>query len=355
MNHHLLRTNRRLVTIMLSIVGVSAVLALGFTGGNVLLQALIMAVWFALLGVAWNLQAGFAGVLGLGNAAYVCIGAYTSIVLSNHGISPWLGMWVGVGLSVALGVTVAGISLRAGLRGITYALATFASAQILYFLLLEIPSLGGAAGVRLEDYGHSPAHFRFDDFRWYLVVVVAMLVLTTCFVGWINQHRLGTFFRAIRENERAAAMSGIPVMRYQLIAVALSAGITSVAGTFYAQFQFSASPAALLGLAMALNTVIYTVVGGTGYVFGPIIGAAVLVAVTEVTANWSSSSANFASDRMIMYGVVIVLIALFLPRGLLSLLDRFTDPPNVTHSTAPARSAGPSRDHDMSLQGSDLS
>lgn len=319
---NLIGMNRRTATIAASVAGVAAVLVVGFTGGNVLLHALIMAVWFALLGAAWNLQAGFAGVLGLGNAAFICLGAYSSIVLSNHGISPWLGMWVGVALSVSLAITVAAISLRAGLRGITFALATFASAQILYFFLLEVPSLGGAAGVRLEDYGHSPAHFRFDDFRWYLVIVLIMLVITTCFMAWMNQHRLGTFLRAIRENERAAAMSGIPVLRYQLIAVAMSATITSVAGTFYAQFQFSASPAALLGLAMALNTVIYTVVGGTGYVFGPIVGATVLVAVTEITANWSSSSSDFASDRMIVYGIVIVLIALFLPRGLLSLLDR---------------------------------
>jgi branched-chain amino acid transport system permease protein len=286
-------------------------------------QLIVMAIFFAVIGCAWNIQAGFAGVLGLGNAGFVAIGAYTSILLSNkHDASPWLTMWLGAAISVTFGVTIAYICLRANLRGLPFAIATFASAQVLFYLALDFPGLGGAEGIRLEEIDASFAGFRFTGNGPYLVIISALLVLSIAGTVLLLRGRAGLYMRAIRENENAAAMSGVHVMRFRLIAVAISALITSLAGTFYAQFQFSVSPEAVLGLSMALSTVIYTVVGGTGFVLGPVIGGVVLVFLSELAQRMSGSGADTSNLRMIMYGTAIILVAMLLPGGLASIRDK---------------------------------
>jgi branched-chain amino acid transport system permease protein len=286
-------------------------------------QLIVLAIFFAVVGSAWNIQAGYAGVLGLGNAGFIAIGAYSSILLSNkHGMSPWLTMWLGAAISIAFGVTIAYICLRANLRGLPFAIATFASAQVLFYLALDVPGLGGAEGIRLEQIDASLTGFRFTGNAPYLVIIAVLLVLTIGTTILLLRGRAGLYMRAIRENENAAAMSGVPVMKYRLIAVAISALITSLAGTFYAQFQFSVSPEAVLGLAMALSTVIYTVVGGTGYVLGPVIGGVVLVFLTELAQRLSGSGADTSNLRMIMYGTAIILVAMLLPGGLASLREK---------------------------------
>jgi branched-chain amino acid transport system permease protein len=304
-------------------------------------QLIVLAIFFAVVGGAWNIQAGFAGVLGLGNAGFVAIGAYTSILLSNkHNASPWLTMWLGAAISVAFGVAIAYICLRANLRGLPFAIATFASAQVLFYLALDVPGLGGAEGIRLERIDSNFAGFRFTGNAPYLVIIAVLLVLTIAGTLLLLRGRAGLYMRAIRENENAAAMSGVPVMRYRLIAVAISALITSLAGTFYAQFQFSVSPEAVLGLSMALSTVIYTVVGGTGYVLGPVIGGVVLVFLTELAQRLSGSGADTSNLRMIMYGTAIILVAMLLPGGLASIREKLARraaaaaPPSHTHSIA---------------------
>jgi len=300
----------------------AVVVAAYFSGSVRWTQLVINGLWFALLGAAWNIQAGIAGVLGLGNALFIAVGAYTSIYFYNtYGISPWIGMWIGAGISMVIGVLVALPCLRAGLRGITYVFATFASSQILLFWLLDQRWLGGAGGIRLERIDHSPINFRFTTNEPYLLLISAMLAAVMFFTIFIQDRRWGLYMRAIRENEKSAAMSGIPVLRYQLIAVALSALFTSIAGSFYAQFQMSVSPSAVLSLTMALNTIIFTVVGGIGFVFGPVVGAFGLIALSEIALHLSGTSADFASIRMLIYGASIIAIALFLPGGLMSLFD----------------------------------
>lgn len=284
---------------------------------------LTSAALYAVLGAAWNIQAGYAGVLGLGNAAFVAIGAYTSIALYNHfGLSPWIGMWVGAALSVIFGVVTAAVALRAGLRGISFALATFASAQIVYFWVLDRRWLGGAGGIRLEDISADALNFRFTSHGEYLIIATILLALTLATTGYLRSRKLGLYMRAVRENERAAAMSGVHVLRYQLISVALSAGFSSLAGTLYAQWQLSVSPSAVLGLPMAVNTIIFTVIGGTGFLFGPLIGAVTLVSVSELATHLTSRAADFATIRMIIYGGAIALAAVFMPGGIASLFGR---------------------------------
>lgn len=301
-------------------------------------QLIVLGIFFAVIGSAWNIQAGYAGVLGLGNAGFVAIGAYTSILLSNsHDLSPWLTMWLGAAISVAFGVAIAYICLRAHLRGLPFAIATFASAQVLFYLALDVPGLGGAEGLRLEQIDQDFWGFRFTGNGPYLVIIATLLVLVIAGTLLLLRGRAGLYMRAIRENENAAAMSGVAVMRYRLLAVAISAFITSLAGTFYAQFQYSVSPEAVLALAMALNTVIYTVVGGTGYVLGPVIGGVVLVFLTEVAQRVSGSGADTSNLRMLMYGTAIILVAMLLPGGLASIWEkvarrRATSGPEVTPS-----------------------
>jgi len=300
-----------------------AVLAALLSGSARWIQLVTTVLWFAAIGAAWNIQAGFAGVLGLGNTLFLAVGAYCSIYLYNTlGISPWLGMWVGAAISVVVGCAIAFISLRAGLRGITYVFATFASSQILLFWLLDQRWLGGAGGIRLERIDHDPWAFRFASDEAYLIIALVLLVSVMLFMAFIRDRRWGLFMRAVRENEKSAAMSGINVLSIQVLAVACSAFFTSIAGTFYAQFQMSVSPNALLSLHMALNTMIFAVVGGIGFVFGPVVGAFVLTVISELALHFSGTGTDFAAVRLLIYGACIIAIALFLPSGLVSLADR---------------------------------
>lgn len=311
------------IKIVLALVIAATIILAYFSDSARWTQVAIMGLWFAVLGAAWNIQAGYAGVLGLGNTLFIAIGAYTSIYLYNtFGLSPWLGMWVGAAISVVAGTAVAFVCLRAGLRGITYVFATFASAQILHFWLLDQNWLGGAGGIRLERIDADLWNFRFVDNQSYLVVILAMLACVLAFTLLIHNRKWGLYMRAIRENEKSAAMSGVPVLRYQILAVAFSALFTSIAGTFYAQFQMSVSPSAVLSLHMALNTIIFTVVGGIGFAFGPVVGAFALISIAELTSQISATSADFAAVRMLIYGTSIIAMALFLPKGLVSLFGR---------------------------------
>lgn len=303
-------------------IGLAVVAAL-LSGSARWIQLVTTVLWFAAIGAAWNIQAGFTGVLGLGNTLFLAVGAYCSIYLYNTlGISPWLGMWIGAAISVVVGSAIAFISLRAGLRGITYVFATFASSQILLFWLLDQRWLGGAGGIRLERIDHDPWAFRFGSDAAYLVIALVLLISVMLFMAFIRDRKWGLFMRAVRENEKSAAMSGISVLSIQVLAVACSAFFTSIAGTFYAQFQMSVSPNALLSLHMALNTMIFTVVGGIGFVFGPVVGAFVLTVISEIALHLSGTGTDFAAVRLLIYGACIIAIALFLPSGLVSLADR---------------------------------
>ncbi|MEP6631996.1 MAG: branched-chain amino acid ABC transporter permease, partial [Lapillicoccus sp.] len=205
---------------------------------------------FALMAVGWNIMSGFGGMFSFGHAAYFGLGAYTSVwLLVNHGVSPWIGLLAGIVVAALFGAMVGFLALRYRLKGAYFALSTFAFAEMLRLLAINSDFVNRAVGYNVPLRPQSSLAFmQFEPgspaYFWIaLALTVAAIAASILFL----RSRLGRFTVAVRDDEEAAAALGVPVMRTKILTIALSAGITSVAGTFYTQYYFFVDPDVAFG------------------------------------------------------------------------------------------------------------
>jgi branched-chain amino acid transport system permease protein len=281
---------------------------------------------FALLGVAWNVMGGFAGLFSFGHAAYFGIGAYTSAyLLVKHDVSPWLGMAAGALLAAAFGVLTGFLSFRYRLRGAYFALATFAFAEMLRLIVTKLEPVNASRGLRvpLEGGGSlSQLQFPAGD-PAYFWVILALLAVGILVVILLMRSRSGAYIHAVREDEEAAEAAGVDVMSTKLLAVAVSAALTAVAGVFYVQFFFFVNPELAFGAAVSVQILLPAIIGGVGTIWGPAIGGALLAAIAELSKSLVDSppsALSFLDGRsgldLMLYGAVLIVIVSLLPRGL---------------------------------------
>ena len=234
---------------------------------------------FAVMAVGWNIMSGYGGMFSFGHAAFFGIGAYAdAYLLVKHGVSPWIGILVGAVLAAVFGVAVAYLSLRYRLKGAYFALATFAFAQMLLLLTSNIEALNKTRGfnVPLVPGGSwSKMQFPIGSHNYFWIVLGILAVAVAVNILLVGS-RLGQYVMAIRDDETAAASLGIPIMRYQLAAVAISAAITALAGGFYTQYFLFVSPDLAFGAQVSVEAIVPAVIGGIGTIWGPVIGAAVI-------------------------------------------------------------------------------
>ena len=290
-------------------------------------------------GQAWNVIGGYAGQYSVGHAAYFGIGAYTTtMLLELNKIPPWWGIWAAIAAAVLLSIVIGSITFR--LRGPYFVLASISVAEIirlaaLYFkgftrgaegfLLSDIPALKIGA-TEIEFYTKRPFYF----------TALALAVITVG-VNWLVQHsKLGYYFQAIREDQDAAHSLGINLAFYKNVALAISAAFTAWAGGFYAMFVKFIDPNTVFGLDVSVQFVLICIIGGIGTILGPVIGAMVLVPLSEVLRNpkglvqlglLPSDSgfvqfveAHLSNAHMLVYGILVVLVILFAPDGVLGLI-----------------------------------
>lgn len=276
---------------------------------------------YAFLASAWNILAGYCGQISLGHALFFGVGAYTSTLLVREAaLSPWLGMLAGAGLAVAISQAIGYPVFR--LRGHYFAIATIAVGEIAQTLVINWDWAGGARGVfvpiRRPD---SMVNFQFHDSKAvYYYIALALLALALGITAWIARSRAGFYFRAVREEQDAAASLGVPVARAKQRAMALSAGLTALGGTFYAQYILFIDPESVFPLSLSILICLVAVLGGVGTLWGPVVGAVVLVPLSESTRILLGGSGK-ALDLLI-YGALIVVIAVLQPAGLVGLLAR---------------------------------
>lgn len=284
-------------------------------------HVVIQILLFGYLTYCWNILGGFAGQLSFGHALFMAVGAYTStLLLLEAGVSPWIGMIAGGVLSAGVGLFIGYLSFRYGIKGTYFALVTLAFTEIARNVALNTPAIGGALGLYIPIQATDVWQLKFVDKTSYLYVVLGFLLLVLAVTAWLERSPIGHRLVAIRENEDAAQALGIDVLRYKLFATALSAFLTALGGTLYAHYVTFIDPNTLLNMNMALEITIYSVVGGLGTLWGPLIGSAVLVPLADgIRATLGQS---YAGIHLVVYGAVLMAVILFAPDGLMGVVPR---------------------------------
>ena len=274
---------------------------------------------YAMLAQAWNILAGYCGQISLGHAIFFGLGAYTSTILFRQAeISPWIGMAAGAAVAVVASQAIGIPVFR--LRGHYFAIATIALGEIVQTLFINWDWAGGARGLfvplRRPD---SFTQFQFHAAKQnYYYIALALLALAVGVTRWLERSRAGYYFRAIREDQGAAASLGIHVARQKQLAMMISAGLTALGGTFYAQYILFIDPESVFPLSLSILICLVAVLGGVGTLWGPLLGAAVLVPLSEGTRVLLGGGGK-ALDLLI-YGGLIVAISVIQPGGLMALL-----------------------------------
>ena len=287
-------------------------------------HSLIMVLYFAYLASAWNLMCGYVGQVSFGHSVFSGVGGYCSVLLlTGMGLSPWLGMLVGGALAAVLAVAIGYPTMR--LRGPYFALTTIAVAEIVRIWVENTDhvfgiAIKGSEGLSVPLIGTSWAMFQFDAKLPYYYVILAMLVVVMGITALMERSRLGVCLKAIRGDRDAAESLGINPTRYTLTAYAISAFMTALGGSFYAQFIRFINPERNMGTELSIDMALMSIIGGQGTVFGPLIGAAFLAPVAEFTRTWLGG--QLPGLHLVLYGLVLIAAVLYLPKGLLDPIQR---------------------------------
>jgi branched-chain amino acid transport system permease protein len=263
---------------------IKAIMPSGLSG-SALLHVFILIFFFAFMSQSWNIIGGYGGQLSLGHAAFFGIGAYTSTICYIHlGLSPWAGMFVAAAFTSIIGTGLGLISFHYGLKGPFFALVTVAFAEITRLILLHWEFVGAANGILLP-YSREASFwdFQFNSKEPYYYIALGMMLCSIALVGWIARSRFGYYLHAIRQDEDAAEAVGVPTQRCKIQAIALSAALAGIGGTFYAQYTQYIVPDDMVIGRVSVEILLGAVIGGAGTVMGPIVGAFILIPVGEAS------------------------------------------------------------------------
>ena len=276
-------------------------------------HVMILTFMFAMCGVAWNVMGGYAGMFSFGQAAFFGIGAYSSsFLLLTFQVSPWIGLAAGGIISSLLAAAIG--YPCSNLRGHYFAIASIAFAEIVRIVFTNWKMVGAAEGLTIPMLKESLAHFMFHSSKLpYYYIMLAFLLLAVAVCYWVSTSKMGFYFRAIKESHEIAQVLGVDVVRYRLYAIMISAFLTSMAGTFYAQYVLYIDPDSVMILPISVQIVLVAMLGGASTVLGPVVGAAVLVPLSEYSRAWLGYKGT--GMDMIIYGTLITLISMYQPNG----------------------------------------
>lgn len=281
-------------------------------------RILTLAVIFAALGQAWNIVGGLANQISLGHAAYFGTGAYAStVLLIAFGLTPWIGMLVGMVLAVLIALLLSVPTFR--LKGHYFALATLAAGEAMRVIANSWSEVtGGPVGLSVPYMPDSLWMMSFGAPRPFYWIALGFLVVITLVFWWIKSSALGYRLRAVKENEQAAEVVGVNTFRAKLWASLISAAATAGLGTLYVQFNYFFDPDTVFGVAaISVRMALVAIVGGIGTVVGPIIGALVVVPLEELAS--AALQGQAAGLSAFAYGAILIAIILIEPRGLVAL------------------------------------
>lgn len=292
---------------------------------NLFLQdATILMLLWAGLASAWNIAGGFAGQVSLGHAAFFGLGAYTSTLLKlNLGVSPWIGMLCGGGLVVIASGFIAFAATR--LRGPYFTLVTLAFAAVLQIVAARWYGFTrGNEGLSIP-FEPGLADFMFTGKLAWTITILCYVVGVYAIGVWVARSRFGYQLAGMREDEDASESLGIDTRLLKVVAIALSAFLTALGGTFYAQYIGFVDPGYVLSIDLSIKFALMCIIGGLATPAGPILGA-VLITALEIylRAKWGGARSGL---YLIVYGCLLILVVRVMPEGVLtgvpSLLKRW--------------------------------
>ncbi|MCK1601513.1 branched-chain amino acid ABC transporter permease [Bradyrhizobium sp. 166] len=282
---------------------------------------------YAIAASAWNIVGGYAGQVSVGHVVFFGCGAYAAMgSYAKFGLSPLFGIPGGIVLAVGLAAIIGVPTLR--LSGHYFSMATIAVAETMRLIVTNTEWLGAAVGLSGPTVPRNIFDLSFLSSLPYYYLFLAILVITLLITWWMTNSRMGFYLRAIKDAERAARSLGAPASRTKLYAYMLSAALTSVAGALYAMMFGFVDPESGFGILISVKILIMAALGGAGLLFGPLVGAAILVPLEEISNSWLGGKG--AGLTFVLYGAIIVVIARFQPGGLLSLFTRRSKPTKDT-------------------------
>jgi branched-chain amino acid transport system permease protein len=287
--------------------------------GDYLLTLLILILYFAYTGQAWNIMMGFAGQLSLGHALYVGLGAYTAAALYVHfGIGPWLGLLAAVPIAASAGAFIGLLAFRFRVGGVYFAILTIAVAEFARVGFDHLAWTRGASGLFLPvaQYTHNDLwQLRGHPVMFYYVLLVAT-ALAFIFCRVLLYSRIGYCWLAIREDEEAARAAGIDTFRYKMIAVVISAGMSAFAGVIYAFYYNNLFPEQVFHISRSIEIILAPMVGGVGTLFGPILGTFILEGLSEgLRTLLGILGVDVPGIKQVFFGIVLLLVVIAVPEG----------------------------------------
>ncbi|MBW2584669.1 MAG: branched-chain amino acid ABC transporter permease [Deltaproteobacteria bacterium] len=301
---------------------------------NYALGIFIMIFYWAYVGQSWNVLTGYTGHISLGHALYIGIGAYATTYLAQTiGLTPWIGMFLGGFIAVAIALFLGFLGFRFGLRGVYFVIMTIAFAELARLAAFaelarlavsHIEALGSFTGIFL-DFNPSFYNFQFRGNMPYYYIALGFMVASLIAVRIIEVSKVGRFIVAIREDEEAAQALGVNTFKYNMIAIAISAFMTSLAGAFYANYIFYLHPNSLFGMSLSIELILRPIVGGLGTIFGPVIGSIILTPLSEISRAYFAKG-GLEGLHLILYGVLTILVVLFMPKGIIVYVKRLLEP-----------------------------
>jgi ABC-type branched-subunit amino acid transport system ATPase component/ABC-type branched-subunit amino acid transport system permease subunit len=270
----------------------------------------LVLVW-ATMGLAWNIISGYAGQISFGHQAFFGVGAYVTLLLMiGLGLTPWFGLVVGALAAVVAAALIGFPTFR--LAGIYFALATLAYPLILR-IFMDFLGYQEVAIPMVRD--RPAAYMQFTDPRAYNLLALAALAGTLVLSHVIETSRLGYALRALKENEQAAEATGVDTFRAKMMAYMLSAAPAAVIGAIYAHaILFVVTPDAVFGVLVIVQTLVVCLVGGVGSKWGPLLGSAVMVPMSETLD--ATIGDRLPGIQGVVYGAALVLVMLFVPEGI---------------------------------------
>jgi branched-chain amino acid transport system permease protein len=287
-----------------------------FWQSGVLLNFVMMALYACLLAQAWNILCGFGGQFSFGHALFFGTGAYVQAIAQlQWGLSPWLALPLAMLGAATVGALVGALSFRYGLKGSYFALVTLAFAEVFRIVSLSVPFTGAGVGLMLP-LKESAENMQFGTRAGFVWLMLGLVSLALCVTAYLRHSRFGAYLQAVRDNEDAARAIGVNPLRVKTLATVLSGGLMGGAGAFYVQVFQYIDPGIAFGAHTSVEALVGAIVGGMGTLWGPVLGALALHFLADLTRNLFG---QLPGINMVIYGTVLVLIVMFLPRGIAGL------------------------------------